>query len=183
VDVGYHAGRHRRYPRSADLGIGISPEGPKSFKWIDYSPAQHLIPSHVRMGLPHRGQGKGLTSSEEPKVGHPYATCKRYGELVPVPDSNANGAHQSFASEILAYHPKLRRPRTCGAQSRGKRQQRPRTQRAEQYETRYQQTFIPQTGRVGGHAHKLEDALNLGIITCKGADVHMLDSSHDIPDS
>ena len=49
--------------------------------------------------------------------------------------------------------------------------------------TKYQQTFIPQTGRVAGHAHKLEDALNLGIMTFQVAGAHMLDSSHNIPDS
>jgi len=48
------------------------------------------------MGHPHRRQGKGLTLSEEPEVGHPHATCERYGELVPVPNSNASGAHQLF---------------------------------------------------------------------------------------
>jgi hypothetical protein len=131
VDVGNHAGGHRRHPHSADLGMGISPEGSKSFKWIDCSPAQHLIPSHIRMGPSHHLQGKGPTLSEEPKVGHPHATCEHYGELVPVPNRNASGAYQLvLPMEMWEYHPKLRRLRTCGAQSRGKRQPRPRIQRA-----------------------------------------------------
>ena len=39
---------------------------------------------------------KGLTLNEEPKVGDPDTTRERYGELVPVPNGDAGGAHEQF---------------------------------------------------------------------------------------
>jgi len=41
---------------------------------------------------------KGLTLNKEPKVGDPDTTRERYGELVPVPNGDAGGAHERFLS-------------------------------------------------------------------------------------
>jgi hypothetical protein len=34
--------------------------------------------------------------NEEPKVGHPYPTRNCYDELLPIPNSDAGGAHERF---------------------------------------------------------------------------------------
>jgi hypothetical protein len=67
--------------------------------------------------------------------------------------------------------------RTCGAQSKMTRQQRPCTQKSK----KYQQLFIPQTERIGGHAHELEDGLGLGIVAYQGVATHETDKGRDIP--
>jgi len=72
---------------------------------------------------------------------------------------------------------KRRTGRTCGAQSKATRQQGPRTQRSKST----QQTFIPQTERIGGHSHELEDGLGLGIVAYQGAAAHEIDKGRDIP--
>jgi hypothetical protein len=43
------------------------------------------------------GEGRGgeiLTVNEEYKVGHPYASCDRNDQLIPVPNGGANGAYE-----------------------------------------------------------------------------------------
>ena len=35
-----------------------------------------------------------LTVNEESKVGHPYTSCGRYDQLVPVPNGDAGGAYE-----------------------------------------------------------------------------------------
>ena len=73
---------------------------------------------------------KGLTLNEEPNIGHPYASRDRYHEPLPVPYGDAGGTHE----QLTAASPNCR-GRTCGAQSRAKRQQRPSIQRAENGKT------------------------------------------------
>jgi hypothetical protein len=127
-----------------------------------------------------------LTLNEEPKVGHPHASCERYGELVPVPNSNASGAHQLFLPRTYRcivrnsceYVHAKHDQEGCSGKGHVPRELKKNMRR----QSTDKRSFS-QTGRVGRHAHKLDDALNLGIITCQGVDAHMTDSSHDIPDS
>jgi hypothetical protein len=65
------------------------------------------------------------------------------------------------------------------------RQQKPRTQKANEKRkrTKYQQTFIPQTGSIGWHAHKLEDSLDLRIVAYQGAVAHVTDRGYNVPGS
>ena len=68
---------------------------------------------------------KGLTMNEEPNVCCPYASRDHYDGSLPIPNSNAGGAHErSFGKIAASPRPKCRRQRTCGGQSRMKRQQR-----------------------------------------------------------
>jgi len=69
---------------------------------------------------------KGLTLNEEPNISHPYASRDRHHEPLPVPYGDAGGTHE----QLTVASPDCR-GRTCGAQSRATRRQRPSTQRAE----------------------------------------------------
>jgi len=67
---------------------------------------------------------KGRTLNHEPNIGHPYASRDHYHEPLPVPYGDAGGTHEQLTA-ALPYC----RGRTCGAQSRARRRQRPSTQR------------------------------------------------------
>ena len=69
---------------------------------------------------------KGLTLNEEPNVGHPHASRDCYDELVPIPNGDAGDC----LGKVVILPQKRRTGRTCGAQSKATRQQRPRTQRS-----------------------------------------------------
>jgi len=73
---------------------------------------------------------KGLTLNGEPNIGHPYTSRDRYDEPLPVPYGNADGTHE----RLMAASPNCR-GRTCGAQSRETRRQRPSTQRTKNGKT------------------------------------------------
>jgi hypothetical protein len=67
--------------------------------------------------------------NEEPDVDHPYASRDRYDELLPVPNGDADDAHERLSREdgnIASY----RTGHTCGEQSKAMHQRRPRTRRA-----------------------------------------------------
>jgi hypothetical protein len=85
--------------------------------------------------------------------------------------------HERLSREGSHIASKRRTGRTCGAQSKATRQQGPRTQRSKST----QQTFIPQTERIGGHSHELEDGLGLGIVAYQGAAAHETDKGRDVP--
>ena len=55
-------------------------------------------------------------------------------------------------------------------------QPRPRTQRSIK-KRNYQQTFIPHTGRIRRHAHKLDDVLDLRIIAYQGTGAHGIEDT------
>jgi len=56
-------------------------------------------------------------------------------------------------------------------------QPRPRTQRSLKKKGNYQQIFIPHTGRIRRHAHKLEDVLDLRIIAYQGTGAHGIEDT------
>jgi hypothetical protein len=71
-----------------------------------------------------------LTVNEEPKVGHPYTSCDRYDPLVPVPNGDADCAHERMPMTRgrWSYRPKQSRGCTCGVRPRVRQQQRSGTQ-------------------------------------------------------
>jgi hypothetical protein len=120
--------------------------------------------------------------SEESKVGHPYTSCDRYDQLFPVPNGDADGAHERTPIPWggKSHLPKRRRERTCGEGSRERQQQLSGTQGSNEKgvkRAKYQQIAISQTGRMckrggGEHAHSSEGDLNLGIVAYQGAGTH-----------
>ena len=123
--------------------------------------------------------------SEEPKIGHPHATRESYGELVPVPNSNASEAHQLFVPRKYK-----RIARNSGEYVHAKHDQEGSGSKGhvcrELKNMRRQGTnkrsFLRQEELVDMPT-SWRTLSTWGVITCQGADVHMTDSSDDIPDS
>jgi hypothetical protein len=49
VDISYHTGGLLRYPRSMDLDDEMSLQGQRGRGRTNIPPAQHLMPSHIRV--------------------------------------------------------------------------------------------------------------------------------------
>lgn len=125
---------------------------------------------------------KGLTLNEEPNVGHPYACGDSYNEPIPVPYGDAS----NIRKRLTAASPHCRGGRTCGAQSRTTRRQRPSTQRSEM---KRRQKQAPTDVHSSDRAQRGRGGANLRIgrysgpknVARRNMGAHGIDNGHNVP--
>jgi hypothetical protein len=118
---------------------------------------------------------KGLTLNLEPNVGYPHASRDCYDDLVPVPNGDADDAHEQLPQEDG--HSASNTKQDIHAEHNQKGRSSKGHVRKDLKKRNYQQIFIPQTGRIGRHAHKLENGLDLRVIAYQGVGAHEIEDT------
>ena len=91
---------------------------------------------------------KGLTLNEKPNVGYPHASRNCYDELVPVPNGDADDAHERLPRED-GHSASNTKQDVHAEHNQKRRSSKGHIRKDLQKKRNYQQTFIPHTVILG----------------------------------